>query len=103
MPELAKKKQVVQEWSSLNSSLMLFNYMIEEFEVPLDTDYGSQIDPKEIGHLMMGKKSQKNLPMWLFEIIKNERTGLDVDKLDYICRDNFHCGLNTSSHKQLVP
>lgn len=43
------------------------------------------------------------LPIWLNEIIKNNRNGMDVDKLDYIARDDFHCRANTSCHTQLAP
>lgn len=30
----------------------------------------------------------------MFEIVANKRNSFDVDKLDYLCRDDFHCGLN---------
>jgi deoxynucleoside triphosphate triphosphohydrolase SAMHD1 len=33
---------------------------------------------------------------FIFQIVSNNTNGLDVDKLDYICRDSFYLGLNTS-------
>jgi HD superfamily phosphohydrolase len=33
---------------------------------------------------------------FIFQIVSNNINGLDVDKLDYICRDSFYLGLNTS-------
>lgn len=39
----------------------------------------------------------KNTPQnFIFQIVSNNTNGLDVDKLDYICRDSFYLGLNTS-------
>jgi HD superfamily phosphohydrolase len=32
---------------------------------------------------------------FIFQIISNSLNGLDVDKLDYLCRDSFYLGLNT--------
>jgi HD superfamily phosphohydrolase len=33
---------------------------------------------------------------FIFQIVSNNINGLDVDKLDYICRDSFYLGLNAS-------
>ena len=33
---------------------------------------------------------------FIFQVVSNNTNGLDVDKLDYICRDSFYLGLNTS-------
>jgi HD superfamily phosphohydrolase len=33
---------------------------------------------------------------FIYQIVSNNINGLDVDKLDYICRDSFYLGLNTS-------
>lgn len=32
---------------------------------------------------------------WMFEIVANKVNSFDVDKLDYLCRDNYHVGLNS--------
>lgn len=36
----------------------------------------------------------------MFEIVANKRNSFDVDKLDYLCRDNYHCGLNQQQGHQ---
>ena len=37
---------------------------------------------------------------WMFEVVANKRNSFDVDKLDYLCRDNYHCGLNQQQGHQ---
>jgi len=36
----------------------------------------------------------------MFEVVANKRNSFDVDKLDYLCRDNYHCGLNQQQGHQ---
>ena len=36
----------------------------------------------------------------MFEIVANKRNSFDVDKLDYLSRDNYHCGLNQQQGHQ---
>jgi HD superfamily phosphohydrolase len=31
---------------------------------------------------------------WMFEIVTNKRNSFDVNKLDYLGRDSYHCGMN---------
>jgi len=31
---------------------------------------------------------------WLFDIVANKRNSLDVDKMDYLMRDNYACGVD---------
>jgi HD superfamily phosphohydrolase len=35
-----------------------------------------------------------NLPMYMYQIIANNIDGVDVDKLDYLCRDSRNTGMN---------
>ena len=34
--------------------------------------------------------------MWLYQIVANNRNGLDVDKYDYLQRDALYCNVRTS-------
>lgn len=36
----------------------------------------------------------------MFEVVANKRNSFDVDKLDYLSRDNYHCGLNQQQGNQ---
>ena len=38
----------------------------------------------------------------MFEIIANKRNAFDVDKLDYLCRDNYHVGLNHQGNQDKI-
>ena len=71
---------------------MLFNYMIDKCNLDVEQD---ELDPKLICRLIDGKSLEKdNSKKWMFEIVANKRNSFDVDKLDYLCRDDYHCGLN---------
>ncbi len=43
-------------------------------------------------HLILGVRLP-GYPAWIFEIVANASTHLDVDKLDYECRDSYYIGL----------
>ena len=51
-------------------------------------------------HMEIYNKYKDNQREWLFEIICNERTGMDVDKWDYIIRDSKNCNINTCFNYQ---
>ena len=67
----------------------LFKSMVEKYKLP--------ISEQEVAHICLmidpGKKLQKS---WSYQIISNKMCQIDVDKLDYIQRDCYHLGLNTS-------
>ena len=71
---------------------MLFNFMLEEYSLDIESD---ELDKDLICRLIQGKPSLKDEDKaWMFEVVANKRNSFDVDKLDYLCRDNYHCGLN---------
>jgi HD superfamily phosphohydrolase len=96
IPKLLKLKNLTKEsiknWEHEDASQMLFDYMIEKANLPIEED---ELDKDFIKRLIKGEKLQKDEnKYWMFEIIANKRNSFDVDKLDYLCRDNYHCGLN---------
>ncbi|KAL5250798.1 hypothetical protein ACHWQZ_G016515 [Mnemiopsis leidyi] len=60
-------------------------------------DYQSKDDNK---WLFKGRPKEKS---FLYEIVSNERTGIDVDKFDYLLRDCYYLGVNcTLDWRRLV-
>lgn len=56
---------------------------------------GNPLNPAEeelVGAMIHGKTISAH-PPFIFEIISNESSGLDVDKMDYLQRDAYHTGL----------
>lgn len=75
--------------------------MIDEWHLPAEED---GIDTKLVSRLIKGTMSEKDAPerQWLFEIISNKRNSLDVDKMDYLCRDDYHVGLNAVGNQDKI-
>lgn len=71
---------------------MLFKDMIDKNHLDVEND---ELDVEFICRLIDGKPLKKDEEkQWMFEIIANKRNSFDVDKIDYLCRDDYHCGLN---------
>ena len=97
VPALLKQKglskESIQNWEHEDASEDLFKYMIDEYQLDVEKD---QLDPEFICRLIKGqpKGAEDRDREWMFEIVANPRNSFDVDKLDYLSRDFFHCGLN---------
>jgi HD superfamily phosphohydrolase len=69
---------------------MLLDYLVDEYNVDLEKD---QLDL--IHHLITPESSftqSKKHPKWIFEIVANYRTSIDVDRFDYMNRDPHMVG-----------
>ena len=67
---------------------MMLNDLVDSH--PTLAEQASEQDIKDICNLILG---EKRLPgdeqrRWLFDIVSNSRSGLDVDKFDYLSRDS---------------
>lgn len=106
------------EWSHELQSCRIFDHILkthEEVAKSLKEAGLTDIDIIFIKELINAKdfKSNNNLE-WLFkgrpkqksflyEIVANERTGIDVDKFDYLLRDCYYLGVNcTLDWRRLV-
>jgi len=58
-------------------------------------------DIELIKDLIEPNKTKKEKP-YLFQIINNKQTGLDIDKFDYMMRDNYHLGLDYNITPQRI-
>ena len=62
------------------------NFILDDYKLIIDIDdEGKKFEE-------YGKDSSK--PNWIYEIVSNKKNSLDVDKLDYLCRDAHHVGVN---------
>lgn len=85
-------RESINNWEHEQASEMLFNHMIDSYNLEIETD---DLDKNFICRLIHGTPISSDEPKrWMFEVVANKRNSFDVDKLDYLSRDNYHCGLN---------
>lgn len=46
-------------------------------------------------NLIHGKASESS-NQWIFDIVSNQRNSIDVDKIDYLVRDSYNLGMNST-------
>ncbi|KAB5578926.1 hypothetical protein PHYPO_G00188100 [Pangasianodon hypophthalmus] len=100
------------KWEHETASVKMFDHlvrvnnlkpMMEKYGLSLPTDLhfikeqitGPQ-DPTASQDTLQYKGRPKE-KYFLYEIVANKRTGIDVDKWDYFARDSYHLGIQTSS------
>ncbi|KAH9476787.1 Deoxynucleoside triphosphate triphosphohydrolase SAMHD1 [Psilocybe cubensis] len=89
MPSVLKGSR----WSHEEGSEMMFDAIIEEERIPLPKE-----DQQFIKALISGDPSRTPREKgFFFDIVANRRNGFDVDKYDYIRRDNHLIGSHTTS------
>jgi len=65
--------------------------MIDQNKLEIEND---DLDKDLICRLIKGEVNDNDEKKWMFEIVNNKRNSFDVNKLDYLARDNYHCGMN---------
>lgn len=68
-------------------SINLFKYIIHKYDINISTDSINKIIN------MITPSVNDN---FIYQIVSNKKSGLDVDKMDYIFRDTFNSGLKFS-------
>jgi len=74
---------------------MLLRYMVDEYNLDLDKDTVnliSQLITPDANFLENDIKKHKEHG-WIFEIVANYRTSIDVDRFDYMMRDPRNVGV----------
>ncbi|KAK3753669.1 hypothetical protein RRG08_061625 [Elysia crispata] len=101
--EKVVKEVYKKDWKHEQASLELFDKMVEDSELG-DLFQDEEINfIKELIHSKEGQRTGKKNKEFLFEIISNERTGIDVDKFDYFARDCHALGFsNMFDHKRFM-
>ncbi|KAJ1986013.1 hypothetical protein H4R33_003607 [Dimargaris cristalligena] len=76
-------------------SQKMFKYLVDDNNIDLDQDEVSLINDLIIGQpTHHGRRFEEK--RFLFDIIANQRNGVDVDKFDYLSRDCYNLGLKNS-------
>ncbi|KAJ2755798.1 hypothetical protein GGI19_001344 [Coemansia pectinata] len=79
-------------WSHEEGSEMMLHHTVDENHIDIDEG-----DIKFIKQLIRGSSQPVgDEKMFLFDIVANKRNGVDVDKFDYIQRDCYNVGVNSS-------
>ncbi|XP_047669910.1 deoxynucleoside triphosphate triphosphohydrolase SAMHD1-like [Tachysurus fulvidraco] len=94
------------KWEHETASVKMFEHLVKENNLEdMMKDYGlSNKDLKFIKEQIAGPLKPSAQNKWaysgrpeeqsfLYEIVANKRTGIDVDKWDYFARDSYHLGL----------
>lgn len=80
-------------WSHEVASRDLFDYMIDTYNI----DNIDESQRKLIKQLITPENDyiqSKKHPKWIFEIVANYRTSIDVDRWDYMTRDPYMVGIS---------
>ena len=91
-------KQLTKNVHHENRSCFLLNYIVNTYNVCLSKNQlnviNDLINPSESNYNNWDKKYQ--IGEWIFQIISNPITSIDVDKFDYLLRDTHSVGLKFS-------
>eukprot|EP01059_Diplonema_ambulator_P008663 TRINITY_DN18327_c0_g1_i3.p1 TRINITY_DN18327_c0_g1~~TRINITY_DN18327_c0_g1_i3.p1 ORF type:complete len:432 (+),score=98.74 TRINITY_DN18327_c0_g1_i3:392-1687(+) len=89
--ERKKGTDVPPAWHHEHASEMLFEQVVKEGGLDL-----KQEEIQLVKAMIRGVKKKEPRPMgkplYLFQIVANKQTGMDVDKYDYLLRDAMFCG-----------
>lgn len=114
LDQLRKKKLIDEsfKWSHEQGSVDMFDFLLMENKICVE-DYGlTQQDVVFIKELIWGKPLPNSHGVlfgrpsrdqrFLYDVVNNAHSGLDVDKLDYFMRDSLHTGAKMSCDTDLL-
>ena len=95
LPKLKNYKSLGKNVHHEERSKFLLKYLINEYKINITDDellvIGDLISPKDSNYDNWNEKFK--IGKWIFQIVSNPKNSIDVDKFDYIGRDNQAVGL----------
>ena len=95
LPQLNKFKDLGKYAIHEERSILILEHMIKKYGIDINKEelivIGDLINPKDNNYDNWNEKYK--IGRWIFEIVSNPRNNVDVDKFDYINRDNRAIGL----------
>lgn len=95
LPQLDKFKDLGKYAIHEERSILILEHMIKKYGIDINKEelivIGDLINPKDNNYDNWNEKYK--IGRWIFEIVSNPRNNVDVDKFDYINRDNRAIGL----------
>ncbi|BES96759.1 SAM domain and HD [Nesidiocoris tenuis] len=84
-----------KKWKHEENSVKMFRALVKNNNLqPIFRENGLKEEHEEfICNLILGRPPQDETELFLYEIIANERNGIDVDKFEYIMRDSQQFGV----------
>ncbi len=75
---------------------MLLEYLIDNNNIDIETEERKLIQSLILGEIKPCENKGLYYDSWIYQIVANKKNSIDVDKFDYICRDTYHIGLQSS-------
>lgn len=89
--QIHKKEKRPVHWCHEDGSIRMFRYLLSENNIDLSQYNLSAQDQTFIEEMIEGKEEEKRVgrpkgKFYLYDIVNNTRSGLDLDKIDYFLR-----------------
>ncbi|WOG93389.1 hypothetical protein DCAR_0312673 [Daucus carota subsp. sativus] len=81
------------KWSHEQMSVEMVDYIVDEHNIEIESDTVKRVKEMILAGSDFASKNSAREKQFLYDIVANGRTGIDVDKFDYIVRDCRACGL----------
>ncbi|KAM1194354.1 hypothetical protein ACFX15_020656 [Malus domestica] len=83
-------------WSHEEMSVNMIDYIVEENNIDIDSAVLKRVKELILASSNHGEQNSMTKNRFLYDIVANGRTGIDVDKFDYMVRDSRACGIGCS-------
>lgn len=81
------------KWSHEQMSVQLVDYIVDEHHIDIESDSLRKVKEMIMASSYIPSAKSTKEKHFLYDIVANGRTGIDVDKFDYISRDSRACNI----------